>query len=100
MRHHSAFSLLIIAGISMLASAPVRASEAPAYEAYAVRFATARDCPLAYLVKGADPARKIDLAMTLLGAERPRRSDSPGRCGLLSAGVSQGLRRHRFHAAG
>jgi hypothetical protein len=38
--------------------------KAPVYEAYAVRFATARDCPLANLVKGAAPGRKIDLAMT------------------------------------
>lgn len=65
MRHHALFSLLITAGISLLASALVRAGEAPAYEAYAVRFATLPGCPLANLVKGADPKRKIDLAMTL-----------------------------------
>jgi glyoxylase-like metal-dependent hydrolase (beta-lactamase superfamily II) len=64
MRHRSAFGLLIIAGISLLASVAVRAGDSPAYEAYAVRFATARDCPLANLVKGADPGRTIDLAMT------------------------------------
>jgi len=81
MRHHSAFSLLIIAGISMLASAPVRAGEAPAYEAYAVRFATARDCPLANLVKGADPGRTIDLAMTLWVLKDPG-----GRTVLVDAG--------------
>ncbi len=65
MRHHFAFSLLITAGISLVASALAPAGEAPTYEAYAVRFATARDCPLSYLVQGADPKRKIDLAMTL-----------------------------------
>ena len=81
MRHHSAISLLIIAGISMLASAPVRAGEAPAYEAYAVRFATARDCPLANLVKGADPGRKIDLAMTFWVLKNPG-----GRTILVDAG--------------
>src|SRR5262249_52976853 len=81
MRHHSAFSLSIIAGISVLASAPVRAGEAPAYEAYAVRFATCRDCPLANLVKGADPGRKIDLAMTLWVLKKPG-----GRTILVDAG--------------
>src|SRR6516225_7208104 len=48
-------------------------SEAPAYEAYAVRFATAQDCPLANLVKGADPKRKIDLAMTFWVLKDPGR---------------------------
>jgi glyoxylase-like metal-dependent hydrolase (beta-lactamase superfamily II) len=64
MRHRSAFFLLITAGISMLASALVCAGEVPAYEAYAVRFATCPGCPLANLVKGAAPGRTIDLAMT------------------------------------
>jgi hypothetical protein len=112
MRHHWAFSLLITAGIIMLASAllifasgglsqlelfdekpllnkrrgeeppdSVRAGKAPAYEAYAVRFATARDCPLAYLVKGADPKRKIDLAMTFWVLKDPG-----GRTVLVDAG--------------
>jgi glyoxylase-like metal-dependent hydrolase (beta-lactamase superfamily II) len=81
MRHHSALSLSMIAGISMLASAPVRAGEAPAYEAYAVRFATARDCPLGYLVKGADQGRKIDLAMTFWVLKDPA-----GRTVLVDAG--------------
>jgi hypothetical protein len=56
-------------------------SEAPAYEAYAVRFATLRGCPLANLVKGADPARKIDLAMTLWVLKNPG-----GRTVLVDAG--------------
>ena len=81
MRHHSAFSLLITAGISMLASALVRAGEAPAYEAYAVRFATLPGCPLANLVKGADPKRKIDLAMTFWVLKDPG-----GRTVLVDAG--------------
>jgi len=81
MRHHSAFALLITAGISILASALARAGESPAYEAYAVRFATARDCPLANLVKGADPGRKIDLAMTFWVLKGPG-----GRTVLVGAG--------------
>jgi glyoxylase-like metal-dependent hydrolase (beta-lactamase superfamily II) len=81
MRHHFAFSLLITAGIGLLASALVRAGEAPAYEAYAVRFATCPGCPLAYLVKGADPKRKIDLAMTFWVLKDPG-----GRTVLVDAG--------------
>jgi glyoxylase-like metal-dependent hydrolase (beta-lactamase superfamily II) len=81
MRQHSAFSLLITAGISILASALVRAGEAPAYEAYAVRFATLPGCPLANLVKGADPKRTIDLAMTFWVLKDPG-----GRTVLVDAG--------------
>jgi glyoxylase-like metal-dependent hydrolase (beta-lactamase superfamily II) len=81
MRQHSAFSLLITAGISILASDLVRAGEAPAYEAYAVRFATLPGCPLANLVKGADPKRTIDLAMTFWVLKDPG-----GRTVLVDAG--------------
>src|SRR6516225_2215002 len=56
-------------------------SEAPAYEAYAVRFATCRDCPLTNLVKEADPGRAIDLAMTLWVLKDPG-----GRTVLVDAG--------------
>ena len=59
----------------------VRAGEPPAYEAYAVRFATLPGCPLANLVKGADPERKIDLAMTLWVLKGPG-----GRTVLVDAG--------------
>jgi glyoxylase-like metal-dependent hydrolase (beta-lactamase superfamily II) len=64
-----------------LASAMVRAGEAPAYEAYAVRFATLPGCPLANLVKGADPKRTIDLAMTFWVLKDPG-----GRTVLVDAG--------------
>jgi glyoxylase-like metal-dependent hydrolase (beta-lactamase superfamily II) len=56
-------------------------SEAPAYEAYAVRFATAPGCPLANLVQGADPKRTIDLAMTFWVLKGPG-----GRTVLVDAG--------------
>ena len=81
MRHHLASCLLITAGISLLTSALASAGEAPAYEAYAVRFATAKDCPLSYLVQGADPKRKIDLAMTFWVLKDPG-----GRTVLVDAG--------------
>src|SRR5215472_10085170 len=35
----------------------------PQYEIYAIRYATIPDFPVAGLVKGADPARKLDIAM-------------------------------------
>ena len=35
----------------------------PVYEVYAVRYATLPDFPVAGLVKGADPSRKLDIAM-------------------------------------
>ena len=38
---------------------------APKYEVYAIRYATSPDVPVAELVKGADPARKLDIAMTI-----------------------------------
>jgi glyoxylase-like metal-dependent hydrolase (beta-lactamase superfamily II) len=81
MRHHSAFFLSITAGISVLASALVCAGEMPAYEAYAVRFATCPGCPLANLVKGAAPGRTIDLAMTFWVLKDPG-----GRTVLVDAG--------------
>src|SRR6266576_6950736 len=37
----------------------------PKYEVYAIRYATLLDFPVEALVKGADPSRKIDLAMTV-----------------------------------
>src|SRR5438270_12911739 len=42
------------------------AQTAPAkYEIYAIRYATIPQFPVAGLVKGADPARKLDIAMTI-----------------------------------
>ena len=43
----------------------VRASEPPVYEVYAVRYARLLGYPVASLVQGADPKRKLDLAMTV-----------------------------------
>ena len=39
------------------------AQSKPAYEIYAIRYATISDFPVAELVKGADPSRKLDIAM-------------------------------------
>ena len=37
----------------------------PQYEVYAIRYATIPDFPVAELVQGADPARKLDIAMLI-----------------------------------
>ena len=59
----------VVLGILMqLASArlpTVRASEPPVYEVYAVRYARLLGYPVASLVQGADPKRKLDIAMTV-----------------------------------
>jgi glyoxylase-like metal-dependent hydrolase (beta-lactamase superfamily II) len=42
---------------------PATAQSKPQYEIYAIRYATIPDFPVAELVAGADPARKLDIAM-------------------------------------
>ncbi|HET6933663.1 MAG TPA: hypothetical protein VFI72_02415, partial [Candidatus Angelobacter sp.] len=53
-------SLFLLSALSRGAQAP---QKAPQYEVYAIRYATLPGFPLAALVKGADPARKLDIAM-------------------------------------
>jgi glyoxylase-like metal-dependent hydrolase (beta-lactamase superfamily II) len=54
---------MIIAGVGV-SRARALADEPPVYEAYAVRYATLLGYDVASLVQGADPNRKLDLAMT------------------------------------
>jgi len=43
-------------------------------------YGTAPGCPVSFLVQGGpNRSGKVDLAMTFLGTERPRRADGPGR---------------------
>ena len=44
-------------------SAVAQTAPKPQYEIYAIRYATIPDFPVAGLIKGADPARKLDIAM-------------------------------------
>lgn len=44
---------------------PARASAAPAYEVYAIRYGVLRDFPVAALLAGADTTRRMDVALTL-----------------------------------
>ena len=61
--------ILQAAALALAIAWPVGAaaqSEArPTYEIYAIRYASIPDFPVAGLVKGADPARKLEIAMTV-----------------------------------
>lgn len=55
----------ILLGVSFFAAAQVAPQAKPAYEIYAIRYATILNFPVAELVKGADPSRKLDIAMMI-----------------------------------
>jgi glyoxylase-like metal-dependent hydrolase (beta-lactamase superfamily II) len=55
--------LLLAALVPLLAPLASPAQSAPAYTIEAIRYATIKDFPVAGLVAGADPARKMDIAM-------------------------------------
>jgi glyoxylase-like metal-dependent hydrolase (beta-lactamase superfamily II) len=73
--------LLLMAGVGGLRGAEVRAGDPPVYEVYAVRYARLLDFPVDALVEGADPGRKLDLAMTVWVLKGP-----DGRTILVDAG--------------
>ena len=56
------FLSLIIVSLSI---APLTAQSKPQYQIFAIRYATLPDFPVAELVAGADPARKLDIAMMI-----------------------------------
>jgi glyoxylase-like metal-dependent hydrolase (beta-lactamase superfamily II) len=58
-------ALGIMLYLSVLAGAGAQTEKKPQYEVYAIRYATIPDFPVAALIKGADPARKLDIAMTV-----------------------------------
>lgn len=55
--------LLLQLAILVVSVIPAAAQSKPQYEIYAIRYATLPDFPVAELVAGADPARKLDIAM-------------------------------------
>jgi glyoxylase-like metal-dependent hydrolase (beta-lactamase superfamily II) len=79
-RRHT-LALIIAAGIGAIGGVMARASEPPAYEVYAVRYATLRDFPVSSLVMGADAGRKLDIAMMFWVLRGP-----DGRTVLVDAG--------------
>jgi len=67
------FNRIIVAMMSLTAllccldhaQATQSSSLKPQYEIYAIRYATVPDFPVSGLIKGADPSRKLDIAMTV-----------------------------------
>ncbi len=81
MRRTFFFVLGAVAAIGCLSGASEQSEKPPVYEVYAVRFGTMRGCPVANLVKGADSARTVNLAMTVWVLKCP-----DGRIILVNAG--------------
>src|ERR1700682_295555 len=63
MRNHFRWVPLFVCAISLAAFAQV--DKKPQYEIYAIRYAIIPDFPVSALVKGAEPSRKLDIAMTV-----------------------------------
>jgi glyoxylase-like metal-dependent hydrolase (beta-lactamase superfamily II) len=56
---------ILTLALLLITSAAALAQPHPRYEIYAIRYATIPGFPVSELVAGADPARKIDIAMTI-----------------------------------
>src|SRR5262249_32726380 len=65
MAARTAIALTAALAIIALPGRSADADDRAKYEVYAVRFATIADFPVADLVAGADPSRRIDIAMTI-----------------------------------
>lgn len=63
MKHSARLMLVVILIFGMAASG--QAPSKPVYEVYAIRYATLPDFPVSALVQGAEPSRKLDLAMAV-----------------------------------
>jgi glyoxylase-like metal-dependent hydrolase (beta-lactamase superfamily II) len=81
MLHRGASILLLSIILAAAWTAETRAVEPPAYEVYAVRYATLPDFPVAALVQGAERGRKLDIAMAIWVLKGPG-----GRTVLVDAG--------------
>jgi glyoxylase-like metal-dependent hydrolase (beta-lactamase superfamily II) len=57
------FNRIFLFFVAALSIAPLAAQSKPSYEVYAIRYATLPEFPVAELVAGADPGRKLDIAM-------------------------------------
>jgi glyoxylase-like metal-dependent hydrolase (beta-lactamase superfamily II) len=64
MAHRLALSVLVLAGVLASPWADAQAEPPTLYEVYAVRYTTMLDFPVSALVEGAEPRRKLDIAMT------------------------------------
>src|SRR5262249_38575315 len=81
MAARAAIALTAALAIIALPGRSTDADDRAKYEVYAVRFATIADFPVADLVAGADPSRRIDIAMTIWLLKRP-----DGRAVLVDSG--------------
>jgi glyoxylase-like metal-dependent hydrolase (beta-lactamase superfamily II) len=73
--------LILMAGAGFLPVLKAKACEPPAYQVYAVRYATLKDFPVSALVQGAERERKLDIAMTIWVLKDPN-----GKTVLVDAG--------------
>lgn len=62
---HVLQALALVLSIACPMTAPAQSDGKPTYEIYAIRYASIPDFPVAGLVKGADPSRKLEIAMTV-----------------------------------
>ena len=58
-------ALTLALAIAWLVPASAQSDAKPTYEIYAIRYASMPDFPVADLVKGADPSRKLEIAMAV-----------------------------------
>jgi glyoxylase-like metal-dependent hydrolase (beta-lactamase superfamily II) len=67
MSFHRMFLPLVVLSLILasLSTAPLAAQSKAQYEIYAIRYATLPGFPVSELVTGADPARKLDIAMMI-----------------------------------
>ena len=65
MSHKYASFLTLMAVVGFLPMLETQAGEPPAYQVYAVRYATLSGFPVSALVQGAERDRKLDIAMTI-----------------------------------
>ncbi len=65
MNPRSRWIAIFLCAVTLAASAFAQTDKKPQYEIYAVRYAIIPDFPVSALVKGADPSRKLDIAMTV-----------------------------------
>ncbi len=57
--------VFLVLAVASLSITPLTAQSKPQYQIYAIRYATLPDFPVSELVAGADPARKLDIAMMI-----------------------------------
>jgi glyoxylase-like metal-dependent hydrolase (beta-lactamase superfamily II) len=74
MSRRFALLLIVAAVVGVAVGVSSDAAEPPEYQVYAVRYAKLLDFPVASLVAGAEPDRKLDIAMTIWVLKGPERT--------------------------